>query len=85
LSELFVRPLRYRRTSSDSDRLRRDVQGDIGPVNALYESVARDAEREAALDRDFRDFATRANSVASDGSAEYHYGYLLVVARKRRT
>jgi len=54
----------------------------FGPVIALYESVADDAERRAALDRDFLQFATRANSGAQDGPAEYHYEYLLVVARK---
>ncbi|MBA3402856.1 MAG: class I SAM-dependent methyltransferase [Actinobacteria bacterium] len=54
----------------------------FGPVIALYESVADDAERRAALGRDFLQFATRANSGAQDGPAEYHYEYLLVVARK---
>jgi hypothetical protein len=37
----------------------------------------------AAFDRDFLDFAARSNRGAPAGPAEYHYEYLLVVARKR--
>ena len=36
-----------------------------------------------ALDRDFLEFATRSNRGVQNGPAEYHYEYLLVVARKR--
>ena len=49
---------------------------------AIYASLADQPERAAALDRDFLDFATRSNRGAPDGPAEYHYEYLLVVARK---
>lgn len=55
----------------------------FGPVVATYESLADDPERAAALDRDFLEFATRANSGPPEGPAEYPYEYLLVVARKR--
>jgi ubiquinone/menaquinone biosynthesis C-methylase UbiE len=51
----------------------------FGPVVALYESL--EPERRAALDRDFTDFATRANRGEPD-AAEYVYEYLLVVARR---
>ena len=55
----------------------------FGPVVATYASLAEDPERTAALDRDFLEFATRANSGRPEGPAEYRYEYLLVVARRR--
>jgi hypothetical protein len=45
----------------------------FGPVVGKYASLAEDAERAAALDRDFLDFATRANSEPPEGPAEYRY------------
>ena len=56
----------------------------FGPVAAIYESLANEPDRLAALERDLLDFATRANRGTPDGPAEYHYEYLLVVAGKRR-
>ncbi|HEX2126781.1 MAG TPA: hypothetical protein VHF45_09515 [Thermoleophilaceae bacterium] len=55
----------------------------FGPVVGIYASLAEEPERAAALDRDFLEFATRANSGPPEGPAEYRYEYLLVVARKR--
>ena len=55
----------------------------FGPVVAIYRSLADEPERSAALDRDFLEFATRANSGRPSGPADYRYEYLLVVARKR--
>ena len=55
----------------------------FGPVVATYASLAEEPERTAALDRDFLEFATRANSGPPGGPAEYRYEYLLVVARRR--
>jgi SAM-dependent methyltransferase len=55
----------------------------FGPVAAIYASLADQPARLAALDREFLDFATRANRGARGGPAEYVYEYLLVVARKR--
>jgi len=55
----------------------------FGPAVAIYGGLADDPERTAALDRDFLDFAERANRGANGGPAEYVYEYLLVVARKR--
>jgi hypothetical protein len=55
----------------------------FGPVVALYESLADHPDRVAWLDREFLDFATRANEGAAGGAAEYRFEYLLVVARKR--
>jgi hypothetical protein len=55
----------------------------FGPVIATYASLADQPDRAAALDRDFLEFATRSNQGEPDGPAEYHYEYLLVVARKR--
>ena len=54
----------------------------FGPVIAVYGLLADQPERVAALDREFLDFATRSNR-GTDEAAEYHYEYLLVVARKR--
>jgi ubiquinone/menaquinone biosynthesis C-methylase UbiE len=55
----------------------------FGPVVAIHDSLAGDADRLAAFERDFLDFATRTNRGTSGGPAEYHYEYLLLVARKR--
>ena len=55
----------------------------FGPAIAIYSSLARQPERTAALDRDFREFVTRSNRGSRGGPAEYVYEYLLVVARKR--
>jgi SAM-dependent methyltransferase len=55
----------------------------FGPVVAIYRSLAGQADRLAALDRDFLRFAVRANRGAPGGPAEYPYQYLRVIARKR--
>ena len=55
----------------------------FGPVVGLYAALAGEPERVAALDRDFLEFATRANRGPAGGSAEYPYEYLLVVAHRR--
>ena len=52
----------------------------FGPAVAAYSG---EPDRVAALDREFLDFATRMNRGEPDGPSEYHYEYLLVVARKR--
>jgi ubiquinone/menaquinone biosynthesis C-methylase UbiE len=57
----------------------------FGPVVATYASLADDPDRAAALDRDFLDFAKRANRGRPGGPAEYTYEYLLVVAGRRAT
>jgi SAM-dependent methyltransferase len=56
-------------------------QETFGPLVALRGLLAAEPERLAALDRDFRKFAERANSGPPGGPAEYEYGYLLVIAR----
>lgn len=50
----------------------------FGPAVAAYGGGRADE-----LDRDFLAFATRRNRGEPDGPSEYHYGYLLVVAKKR--
>jgi ubiquinone/menaquinone biosynthesis C-methylase UbiE len=55
----------------------------FGPVVGIYASLADEPERADALDRDFLEFATRANSGLPESPAEYRYEYLLVLARKR--
>jgi ubiquinone/menaquinone biosynthesis C-methylase UbiE len=55
----------------------------FGPVVSVYEALRDDPERAATLDREFLDFAHRANQGAPDGWAEYPYEYFLVVARTR--
>ncbi len=54
----------------------------FGPIVAIYRSLADQPERSAALDRDFLEFAARANSGPAEGPAEYRYEYLLVIARR---
>jgi ubiquinone/menaquinone biosynthesis C-methylase UbiE len=56
----------------------------FGPVIAVYEALKDDPDRVSVLDREFLDFAQRANRGAPDGWAEYPYEYVLMVARKRR-
>jgi len=68
---------------ADSPREYRELfKSTFGPVVAAYADLADDPERAAALDRDFLDFATRANGGAPGGPAAYRYEYLLVVARR---
>ena len=55
----------------------------FGPAVGIYASLADQPDRAAALDAEFLEFATRCNSGAPDGPAEYRYEYLLVVARTR--
>jgi ubiquinone/menaquinone biosynthesis C-methylase UbiE len=69
---------------ADSPRDYRELfKQTFGPVVGIYAGLAEEPERAAALDRDFLEFATRANSGAPEGPAEYRYEYLLVVARRR--
>jgi hypothetical protein len=58
------------------------VTATFGPVTGIYASLAGEPERAATLDRDFLEFAARANQGPLEGPAEFHYEYLLVVARK---
>jgi ubiquinone/menaquinone biosynthesis C-methylase UbiE len=53
----------------------------FGPAVAVYSSL--EPGLAAALDDAFLDFAMRASRGSDGGPAEYHYEYLLVVARKR--
>ena len=53
----------------------------FGPVVATYASLTGEPDRVAALDREFLEFATRANTGDADGPAAYHYEYLLMVGR----
>jgi 2-polyprenyl-6-hydroxyphenyl methylase/3-demethylubiquinone-9 3-methyltransferase len=54
----------------------------FGPVVALTRALADRPEQAAAFERDFLDFATRANRGAPGGEAEYAFEYLLVVGRR---
>ncbi len=56
----------------------------FGPAVAVVESLADRPKEAAAFERDFLEFATRANRGAPGGDAEYHFEYLLVVGHKRR-
>jgi len=55
----------------------------FGPVVSVYEALRGEPDGATRLDREFLDFADRANRGAPDGLAEYHCEYMLVVARKR--
>ena len=52
------------------------------PVVGIHATLAGEPERVAALDRDFLEFATRANSGPPQGPADCRYEYLLVVVRR---
>ena len=54
----------------------------FGPAVAIREALAAEPERAAAFERDFLDFATRANRGAPGGTAAYPFEYLLVLARR---
>ena len=56
--------------------------GHFGPVIATYAALDHDAERTAALDRDFEAFARRTNRGAPGEPAVYHYDYVRLVARR---
>jgi SAM-dependent methyltransferase len=58
-------------------------QETFGPIVALRALLVHQPDRAAALDRDFLEFAARANEGPAGGPAEYRYAYLLVVARGR--
>jgi ubiquinone/menaquinone biosynthesis C-methylase UbiE len=51
----------------------------FGPAVGLYAALADRPDERAALDRDFLEFATRANRAPAGAPAEYRYEYLLVV------
>lgn len=55
----------------------------FGPVIAAYASVEGDPERTADLDREFLDFATKANTGPPEGPTQLRFEYLLLLARKR--
>jgi ubiquinone/menaquinone biosynthesis C-methylase UbiE len=55
----------------------------FGPIIGLRASLAEHPDRLDALDRDFRELAALKNEAPPGEPAEYHYEYLLVVARKK--
>lgn len=57
----------------------------FGPAVVIRGSLADEPLRAAAFDRDFLEFAARANTGDPAGPAEYRYEYLLVTARQRQT
>lgn len=77
-----LRRAEYVERAASPEAYREYYKETFGPVIATYAGIAGDAERTAALDRDFLDFATRANVGSAGGPAEYRYEYLLVVARR---
>jgi ubiquinone/menaquinone biosynthesis C-methylase UbiE len=55
----------------------------FGPVVGAYEALRNEPDRLATLEREFLDFAERANRGSPGGEAEYPYEYQLIVARTR--
>lgn len=72
----------YIESAEDPEAYRELFKRTFGPVVATYADLADDPERTEALDRDFLEFATRANRAEPGARAEYPYEYVLVVARK---
>lgn len=59
------------------------IKETFGPVAAIYAGLQEaDPGRAEQLDREFLQFAERANSASAGAGAEYPYDYLLVVAQK---
>lgn len=55
----------------------------FGPVISVYGALRGDPETTARLDSEFLEFAQQAGRSAPDGSVEYPYEYVLIVARKQ--
>ena len=73
---------RYVERSPDPEAYCAFFEETFGPLIAIRRSLAEEPERLAALDREFRELAVRANHGPAGGPAEYPYEYLLVVGRK---
>jgi ubiquinone/menaquinone biosynthesis C-methylase UbiE len=81
-SLLLTRGVYVERSPSDPAAYCDFFKQTFGPVVGLYASVADRPNKAEALDREFLEFATRANQGPPGGPAEYGYEYLLVIARK---
>ncbi|WNG94820.1 class I SAM-dependent methyltransferase [Mycobacterium sp. ITM-2016-00318] len=68
--------------SATPEEFREYWKRNYGPTIAAYRFNAEDAERVAALDRDFLAFLTEWNSSTEPGATAYEAEYLLVTARK---
>ncbi|RPI10718.1 MAG: hypothetical protein EHM63_02740 [Actinobacteria bacterium] len=55
----------------------------FGPVISVYEALQDEPDRVATLDREFLEFAERADRGTPGDWAEYPYEYVVVVARTR--
>jgi hypothetical protein len=55
----------------------------FGPIVGLRRALGADPDRAAAFDRDLAEFAARFDQGPPGGPAEYEYGYLLAIGRKR--
>lgn len=73
----------YVERASSASEYREFFKRTFGPAVAVYSALADSPEQEEELDRAFLEFAERSNRGAPGGPAEYHYEYLLVVARRR--
>jgi ubiquinone/menaquinone biosynthesis C-methylase UbiE len=69
----------YVETAASPSAYRELFKETFGPVVATYAGLADQPDRVAALDREFLEFATRANKGDPEGPAAYRYEYLLVV------
>jgi 2-polyprenyl-6-hydroxyphenyl methylase/3-demethylubiquinone-9 3-methyltransferase len=56
----------------------------FGPAVAISEAIKDDPQLAAQFDREFLDFAVNSNAGAEDGTAQYPYEYLLVIAHRLR-
>src|SRR3954451_15468341 len=58
-------------------------RSNFGPAIVAYASVGEDADRRAALDREFEEFAERTNRGEPGGPGRWNLEYLLVVALRK--
>ena len=81
LATLSLTPRSYvERSPGDPAAYCEFFKATFGPVIALYAALADEPDGQAALDREFLEFATRANAAPPGAPAEYPYEYVLVVA-----
>ena len=71
------------RNAGGPDGYRELFETTFGPVIAIRAGLAAVPERLEEFDREFREFTRGGNRGAAGGPAEYPFGYLLVLARKR--
>ena len=83
VSSLELTPLSYVERAATPRAYCEFCKETFGPIVAIYESLAKNPAKSATLDGAFLRFAEQSNRGQPGQPAEYHYEYLLVVAKKK--